>query len=326
MDGGDDSIHEPENGDLLGELDTSLIEMFRRRQYSDIFADIPIDEHNRTLDSINELISSRNVDDFYERRREQENANRYFTFLWVFNMIPLPILNHRRIWREYVPNNFRVSLFKFITSFILTLFKVIRFTLFIIASSAYLHNILRNLFVFSNLITFSENFLRDIFTYIFKDNLDLLSAHEALIKNKGDVFYFETNDDYNEYSFLKVLRMVTYNWLSGLLNATCITFQEVDSKLVSTKCEIIDDTLIFRFSKVMKDFFPFIANSESSFSWSLTLSTVLVYLFYALGGDLICLNVLFFWSVNLGKRILHYKDVYTGVGSIVWNTLHRNII
>lgn len=323
----DEDIDSFDQNDIFRELDTDLVEIFNRGQFADLFADVPLQEQNERLDRINELLTSRNIDEYFQkqREREQENADGYVSFLWKFGLFPLPIFHYSRLWRRFGPANIRESLIRLTTIVMTTLVRVVRFSLFIIASSAYLHNILRNLFIFSNLLTFSNNFLRDIITFMFRNDSGLLERRQTIMMGSKGIFYFKEDSDFHTYSTWKVATTAAYNWVSSLINMSCVTFRD-DGKNVRTECYILEDTLIFKFSRIMSDFFPSMATTESNFSWSLTISTVILYLFYALGGDLICLNVLFFWSINMGKQVLHYKDVYAGLGRIVWNTLHRNII
>lgn len=309
--------------DIFRDLDTDLIEIFNRRQLADLFADIPLEEQNERLDRLNEVLSSRNIDEYLRRRMERGADRGYVSYLWKFGIIPLPIFNYRRAWRRLRPNNVREFLMKVIAVLMTTLVRLFRLSLFFLGTSMYLHNILRNLFTFSNIITFSLNFLRDMITYIFRNNEGLLERHKEIIVHDENIFYFNEVDGMNSYPIWKVATTAAYNWLSHMIRMNCMTLEDKENRV--TECVLQEDLLIFKFSRVLKDFFPSMANSNSGFS-SLTISTVLLFLFYALGGDVICLNVLFFWSFNLGKKVLHYKDVYSGLGRILWNTLHRNIV
>lgn len=318
----DEDIDILDHNDIFRELDNDLIEVFRRGQFADLFADIPLQQQNERLDRINELLAARNVDEYFQNRRRREDSGHYISCLWKFGLLPLPIFHFRRLWRRFGPNNIQESLVRIATIAVTTLMRLIRFGLFIIASSAYLHNILRHLFIFSNLLTFSNNFLRDIVTFISRNNSGLLERHQTIAMKQKGIFYFKEDEDFHAYSTWDVINTTAYNWVSSLINMNCVLFEgERDFK-----CSLYEDSLIFKFSRIVGDFFPSIGGKESNVSWSLTISTVVLYLFYALGGDLICLNVLFFLSVNMGKRILHYKDIYANLGRIVWNTLHRNII
>lgn len=321
----DEDIDSLDQNDIFRELDTDLVEIFNRGQFADLFTDLPLQEQNERLDRINELLTSRNINEYFQkqREREQEGSDSYVSFLWEFGLFPLPIFHYSRLWRRFGPNNIQESLIRLTTIVMTTLVRVIRFSLFIIASSAYLHNILRNLFIFSNLLTFSNNFLRDIVTFMFRNDSGLLERHQTIVGGSKGIFYFKDDADFHTYSTWKVATTAAYNWVSSLINMTCVTFSNDGN--IKTECDLHEDTLIFRFSRIMSDFFPSMTTTESNFSWSLTISTVVLYLFYALGGDLICLNVLFFCTVNMGKQVLHYKDIYAGLGRIVWNTLH-NII
>lgn len=321
----DEHIDSLDQNDIFRELDTDLVEIFNRGQFADLFTDLPLQEQNERLERINELLTSRNINEYFKKQkeREQEGADRYVSILWKFGLFPLPIFHYSRLWRRFGPNNIRESLIRLATIVLTNLMRVIRFSLFIIASSAYFHNILRNLFIFSNLLTFSNNFLRDIITFMFRNYSGLLERHQTIVRGSKGIFYFKEDEDFHTYSTWKVATTAAFNWVSSLINMTCVTFS--DNGKVKTKCNLHEDTLIFRFSRIMSDFFPSMTTTESNFSWALTTSTVILYLFYALGGDLICLNVLFFCTVNMGKQFLYYKDVYAGLGRIVWNTLH-NII
>ncbi|CUM46057.1 uncharacterized protein AC631_05794 [Debaryomyces fabryi] len=319
----DEDIDILDHNNIIRELDTDLVEIFRRGQFADLFADVPLQRQNERLERINELLTARNIDEYFQNRRKREDSGRYISCLWMFGLLPFPIFHFRRLWRRFGTNNVQESLVRLAKIAITTLMRIIRFGLFIIASSAYLHNILRHLFIFSNLLTFSNNFLRDIITFMSRNNSGLLERHQTIAMKEKGIFYFKEDADFQAYSTWDIITTAAYNWVSSLINMNCVSYFSDERHF---ECSISEDSLIFKFSRIMGDFFPSIGGTESNVSWSLTISTVVLYLFYALGGDLICLNVLFFFSINMGKRVLHYKDIYAGLGSIVWNTLHGNII
>ncbi|KAK6201280.1 uncharacterized protein RJT21DRAFT_34212 [Scheffersomyces amazonensis] len=318
----DDSDVDDIHLDIFRELDTDLIEIFRRGQQGSLFSGLPAGQHNQRLDTLNEYIIAR-TDQLSSRRHHERERDLYsrslFYFVWIFGLLPLPPLRLHSIWRRYKPTNLKTFIIKLITRILMLCVKVIRFISFIIASSAYLHGILRNLLIFSNFLTFSENFMRDVLTYIIKDSQDILDRHIQVKKHGGDLFYF-TN--YNDYSLLDTIKNVLINWLAKCISSDCLFYKQEDHP-VDIECSISTNSLIFKFSDVLVAFFPSFSNERMTFY--LKSSTVMIFVLYALIGDLVCMNIMVFFFYNIGKRVVGYKSVFGNLGAIVYHTLFSEV-
>ncbi|KAK6461559.1 hypothetical protein DFJ63DRAFT_314191 [Scheffersomyces coipomensis] len=316
--------------DIFADLDTDLIEIFSRGQQGQFFRGIPLEQHNQRLDNLNDYLIARAENRQYLRLRERElellqelqlhqrglgYGFQYIYFIWLFGILPIPALHYKQLWRKYRPHNIRALLMKFVARTLMILVRVIRFSSFVLASSAYLHGIIRNLFIFSNYITFSENFMRDVLTYVLHDSTLMLDRHFEVMKHQGDIFYFTDDPNYNKFSMFEIIGKLIINWISRSIQTSCV------KTTVDWECTVMDQSLIFKFSDVLISFFP----SLQPRSFSLKSATVGIFVLYALIGDIICVNILVFSFYNIGTRVLGYKSVMGNIGSIIYNTLFSEL-
>ncbi|CAX41629.1 conserved hypothetical protein [Candida dubliniensis CD36] len=309
--------------DIFRDLDASFIELFHRAQLQTHLEHLPPTEREEQL---NNLLSQRDLLNSHHHQQTQ-----YYHIHWIFSYVPFIILNFDQIWRDFSWRAFWARTVDVVTSAMIMAVRALRFTTFIIGSGVYFQGVVRRLFVFCDVITFSDNFIRDMFTYILRDSQDILDQCILLERHSRNVFYFLQYDEYNDLSSLQVLQLAYRNLLASLINVECITYSpnstgtttttsSSSSTATTTSCKILTDTLVFKLSSVFQDFFPALGST------GLKLITLWIYISYALIGDIVCLNILLFVSYNLINRFMGYKQMFQGLKDILWNSLFKFIL
>ncbi|KAL6451722.1 hypothetical protein SBY92_003029 [Candida maltosa Xu316] len=294
------------NIDIFRDLDTSLLEIFQRGQFNQYLDRIPPNERNQRIDNINRAIR--------HRREAQQRQQQYYHIKWLFTYFPVLIIHFDEIWRNLTWATIQRYLFEFVTNSVMLLIRAIRFMTFVVGSGVYFQGIVRRLFVFCDVITFSDNFTRDVFTYILKDSPHILNQLELIQFHHGNMMFFLQYEEYNNLSSFEVIKLSYYNIVASMVRADCVVTSE------SATCKILTNTLVFKFSQVLRDFFPSLSIT------GLKTITLMIYLTYAIIGDIICLNILLFLSYNLMNRFLGYKQVFVGIRGMLWNSFFKFLV
>jgi hypothetical protein len=317
MEGNDEHL------DIFQDLDTSILDVLRRTAMRDLVEDGNHDHTQMPIEELDRLIVERLQDHLVQQRRE-------YHLLWIFGVFPFPVINYRTIWQRHRPPSFIRLAVSFLSTVFMTILKVARTILFLVGTISYFHSLLRCFTMFGEIVTFSDNIFRDLLTFMFRNSTGLVTRHKIIGVNGGNCLYFATDDT----STWTLLTSTMYNVVAKGIKARChlarsckpiaatntfeyLLFKQSPS-LDLLECTIVSNTLPFRFANVFTTFFPYL--SLPSYSWLLTVCVVSVYLAYAVLGDIVCVNVLFFAYYNIGKLIISYKDVYIGVSKIVWKT------
>lgn len=293
------------NIDIFRDLDASLMEIFQRGQFNRYLDQFPQDERNERISDMHIAI---------QRQRELQNQRKYYHINWKLTYIPLFVIHFDAIWRDLTWRNIRNFIMESVTLAVIMLVRALRFTTFIIGSGIYFQGIVRRLFVFCDVITFSDNFIRDVFTYILKDSPAILERLEVIDFHHGNLLYFLKYDEYNDLSSFQIMKMTYVNLTASMLRAECISTSE------SSTCKLLTNTLVFKFSDVLQQYYPTLGKTILRF---ITLS---IYMTYAIVGDIICLNILLFLSYNLLNRFLGYKQVFSGLRNILWNSMFTYLV
>ena len=312
--------------DIFRDLDASFMEIFHRTQLQRYLEHLPPGEREQQLNNI-----MAQGDLYLSQQQQQQQQPRYYHVHWIFSHIPFIILNFDQMWRDFSWRAFWARTIDAITSAVIMTVRALRFTTFIIGSGVYFQGVVRRLFVFCDVITFSDNFIRDMFTYILRDSKDILDQCVLLERHLRNVFYFLQYDEYSNLSSFQVIKLAYQNLLASLINVECITYApnstgstttttSSSSSATTTSCKILTNTLVFKLSSVFQEYFPALGST------GLKLITLWMYISYALIGDIICLNILLFVSYNLINRFMGYKQVFQGFRDILWNSLFNFIL
>ena len=309
--------------DIFRDLDTSILDVLHRTAMRDLLEDGDHDHTQIPIEALDRLIVERLQGYLAQQRRE-------FHLLWIFGVIPLPIINYRTMWQRHRPTSLMRVVLSFLSTALMTILRVTRTILFLVGTISYFHSILRCFTMFSEIVTFSDNIFRDLLTFMFRNSTGLVPRNKIIEVNGGDCLYFATEDT----STWNLLTTTMYNAAAKGIKTQCYlvnrckpivstdTFEYLLSRqspsLDLLECTIISDTLPFRFANVFTTFFPYL--NLPSYSWLLTMSVVSIYLAYAVLGDIVCVNVLVFCYFNIGKILVSYKDVYIGIAKIIWKT------
>lgn len=266
--------------DLFQDIDMGLIELFRRNHYERFLAEVPPVQREERSRMLVQMLASR-------ARGGGGGVNDYITFLWVFNIIPLPIIKYRRLWHDVDVTALLKQLF--IKACDLTI-KVFRFTMFLIGSSFYLQRTLRYIFLFGHELTFSQNFFGDILTFVLK-NYQSVFERRTIIEGEGLKYLIALTHNYDQVPFWRYLMGLFYNFVALTVNCRC-SRQPNSGQIM---CEPNTSTLIFKFYDVFQEIFPGSYND---------VYVILVYLAYAMIGNFICLNVFYFYGIYWTNAIV----------------------
>ncbi|CAH6719774.1 hypothetical protein CLIB1444_02S16204 [[Candida] jaroonii] len=225
--------------------------------------------------------------------RQPQPLRTYLGLQWIL-FIPLPLIKIRQFWHDYSLREYLVTF----TALVLTaLQRAFRVMVFIMGASFYLHRVLERFFMFGNELTFSRNFFKEVITFILRDNRALFERLEN-VKVKGDVVSTESDSTLTNF-VSTILNLLVMN-----LNYICIS---VPGK---TKCSADDHSLIYKFHEV-------IGHGDTI--------TITVYLLYALIGNLICLNILYLYSVSMLGSLKKYGQYSKKLLVLVWGSFKQLI-
>lgn len=294
------------------QAEVALLEIFQRGHLREYFEDLSLDEQLQELDRLERTLrqngillpSNYNNSNITERRGP-------FYIVWLFDHIPVPIVNFFFIYQNITWPNIIDWIFNTMTELVMMILRVLRFTAVVISITFYFHKVIRTFFIICDILTFSQNFMRDAFTFVVQDYEFLLKRHEMIYKHKGDHLYFLQYEP--DLSSWRILFTSTINLLSSMLVTDCTSNGE-------GKCELVKDNLIFKFSEVFLKYYPNIS------MWLLKLLTIIIFFTYALIGDFICLNIVMLVGYNVHYRIEKYKQVFLSLKNIIWTTIFRLMI
>ncbi|KAK6457746.1 uncharacterized protein RJT20DRAFT_2292 [Scheffersomyces xylosifermentans] len=289
-------VGQQDHADIFQNLNVGLLEHLHTREV----------ERVQLQQAILDSGDNRNVSRNPNREVRHEN---YYYWVWVLGYIPLPGLRYGQIWRDYRPRSFGFALYRVLTTISFVLIKVARFTAFIMWARVYLQTLIRNFFFFSNILTFSENFLFDAISFVLRNSPEVIERKKQIVLNNADLFY--SIDEDNDSLFSVVIPTVIYNWFARSISTT----QRYENGMV---LEIDTDNLVFKFAEVLKNYYPSLA--DESHSWTLSMITIGIYIAYALLGELLCINILTLYMVNWSKWLQSYSGIFFGLKSVLWTS------
>lgn len=260
--------------DIFRDLDTDLLELFRRQQLEEFLASIPNHELPERIGILNQRYHSH---------------NRYIKLIWMLDILPLPVIRYRRVWRDININQLFIRSIMFIAT---TITKIFRLTTFALAATFYLQGTIKRFFLFGNELTFSSNFIRDVVTFVVRNNL-MVFSRLALISDNPT---FTSNDA----SFLNTLGHSLIDLLFLQLDYKCETTE------AGKKCFPKNTSLIFKFHDILQ---------------AGDLVSIMVYLLYALIGNLICLNVLYYFMISIFQNSRKWVDFNTTLLKVIFKSI-----
>lgn len=160
---------------------------------------------------------------------------------------------------------------------------------YLLAASNWVKDILRFVMMFGSMVTFSENFFQDIFTYAMR-------GFPLLVERKYHLM--ENNSGQIEWTSVSQSIIDT---LAQNVRADCTLVGDQDEVSVPLVgwCSLNDNSLIFRFSDALVRVFPLFNSVPSIF---LTLTTITIYVIYGLLAQACGFNVIFFLLLHSFHR------------------------
>ncbi|KAI5949125.1 hypothetical protein KGF57_004955 [Candida theae] len=301
------------NHDIFAQLDTALLDIFHQNHtIQHDFNSLPEHERQRVLDEMEDYVrqSSLNSTRHGRIRRNPRTIRRFYEITWYWTYLPLFTIRFDRIFQQLTMSNFQRAVTNAAFYLVNMIQAGLRSLIFLFVLQTYLHNVTNMIFVFSNIITFSSNFIKDGFTYCFQDRADILHDHALLATHNYDCFYYLNLPQYANASIWKHAELIFKNHRAYLLRTSCVIAKDG----APSNCHLITDSLVYKFSDA-------IAKSCPSLSTSIVrLCTVGIYLVYAMLGNFVCLNILFFLSYNIMRRIAGYANIVKNLSQVIGST------
>lgn len=301
--------------DIFQNLDVSLLELLHRRRVTERFLNASPDERIAILNEEMDTLGQEIDDTLIERHNlytEQRGHVHNSVFRWVWIGIPLPVFRSRNFYRNYSMRRMLTVLAAFVTALWQRFVRMVLLVAFGFALFNYVPNLFRMVLVIGNQITFSENFLRDALTYIFRDNTAMMERHLLILKSNYDLSAGIAGDS----SVFNTTYSLAYNITCRYLMSFFIDFGEDTAVYIDNK------SLVFKFGDVINSCFPVL----TSHPWYGTFVTVSVYMLYSVVGILICVNINWFYAANILNRILRYRRFYFSLAKIVWKSLFSEVL
>lgn len=237
--------------------------------------------------------------DLQNQRRDRELA---ITIFWLLGLLPIPVVNFALLWRRNRPENWRMALARIVTTTTLILARLGRLMSYMVFTANYIKDIVRFLTLFGSMVTFSDNFFRDIFTYMVRN-------YPLLVQRKYNLLH-EQEGEIERESFVQ---FVCDN-LAMYVNTHCVLSGDGDSV---GYCTLHEQLLIFRFSNTLIKIFPGFVQLPD---FMLTFTTVCIYLSYGLIGQFLGFNVLFFFILHIFHRWVPLLSFFGKFGKAAWQS------
>lgn len=229
--------------------------------------------------------------------------------VWVFRFIPLPVVNYTLLWRRYGPSDIRRCILR--TGEIVTLTITRIFRAFIYATSIYfwLRFIFNSIASCGNMVTFSNSFFSDILTFSLRNYPNLLHRHQELVTSikAGNITAVAME---SPQQFL-------FDSAALKIQATCTDLNE------TINCEFVTSSLIFKLCDILVECYPIWEYLPSYF---LTAATVGIYLLYAIGAQILNINIIALVTIITWKRQFPLTKFIIGLVKTVWMGPATNVI
>lgn len=320
--------------DIFEDLDTNLLEILHRGNQATLFQNVPIDQHDNAINRLN-LVLERNLNRagirqtiHHTNNNRYSNDNKFFYLIWVLTYLPIPAINYKLIWRSYRPSDisqFLLRVVHHVARFSITFLRIV-FAYLVLESN--IRDCLKLVFKLSNIYTFSDNFLIDIITYVLQDNQYIIERQIKRGNKKNDIFDFANNDEiYNKMSNWQILNNIILNIFSDKVRVACSAYESSDEELNNQwLCHLDDRSLIFKFSKVFEEHIPFLTTIRTNKWFSmLKIVTIAFYTIYAIGGNIVSMNIMLFYMNGVGRRFLKYGKFIKSLSSLIWDSLNNEI-
>ncbi|KAI5956248.1 hypothetical protein KGF54_000723 [Candida jiufengensis] len=300
------------NNDIFQNLDMPLLEVFQRGQINNYLDSLSIEDRTDTIEAIHRVMRNHNQQQQQSQQQPSQanrttHINNYLRIRW-FKFLPIFLLNYSVIWSNLTLENIKHFIKLSITKLFFLLAQSLRMVFFLIMIQSYFHGLINMIFAFCDVLTFSDNFLKDLVTFLVDNNQYILKCHENLVAHGNDLFYFFDLKEYETNSVLENFQFLVLNYLSSFLMTDCVNSKG------NVVCKPIKNTLIFKLYDAVYQSFP------NSSKLSLKYLTMMIYLSYALIGNVICINILMFFVYNFMNKLFGYTQFIKNMKDVVKST------
>lgn len=244
-----------------------------------------------------------------ERRRRIKEQNRIAKVIWVYGVLPLPVVYYSRIYQRFRGGRAQEYLLRFVQFVSVWLMKLMRAITVLIIASGWFRQIFNMFMAHASAVTYSDNFLKDIFTFILRDHSAALLDRKAMWGPQPP-----------PWLLYHTLHQFVLDVLARMLSADCAyALSPLRDQPVTDKnwCKINKNSLIFKLAEILEVKFPAL---QLLSPWVLTTVTVVVYLTYGIVGQYVCLNVLSAHFTNIGFRSLPFFKFVGKLAKLMWST------
>lgn len=284
--------------EILRAARPDFVGIFRNAPNFQFFVNGIRPEDREIQEQINQL--QQRIDQHLQnQRRDRELA---ITIFWLLGLFPIPVVNYALLWRRNRPDNWRTALARIVTTTTLILVRLGRLMAYMVLTGNWIKDIVRFLTVFGSMVTFSDNFFRDIFTYMVRN-------YPLLVQRKYNLLH----EQEGEIEWENLVQFVCDN-LAMYVNTHCVFSGDGDN---GGYCTLHEQLLIFRFSNALIKIFPGFVQLPN---FMLTFTTVCIYLSYGLIGQFLGFNVLFFFMLHIGHRWVPLLLFFGKCGKAAWQS------
>lgn len=222
--------------------------------------------------------------------------------LYLFSMIPLPIIDFPVVWRRFRQRSAMQWVGAIMAFFSRQLVRLGWLIWYIAITAWWLEDLCKFISVFGSMATYSQGYFVDIVTYLLRDWPVLLERKADLLlkwgKNRPEVELESISQFLMDYAAVQV-------------RASCST-----DDAGQASCVLDTQSLIFRFSDAILRLWPFFGKLPTA---TLTSFTISLYLAYGIIAQFFGVNVLVFFCVHTAVRWLPSLRFFGSLLKLVWN-------
>ncbi|KAF8001717.1 hypothetical protein HF325_004218 [Metschnikowia pulcherrima] len=229
--------------------------------------------------------------------------------VWCFGFLPLPAVNYTLLWRRYGPSDLRQAAIRTSEIISLVIKTVFRALIYIASVYYWLRFVFTSISTCGNMVTYSQSFFWDIFTFSLRNYPSLLERHAELLS--------ATKVTSQPTISMDSLQQVMFDAAALKIHVSCILANE------TTSCELMSDSLIFKLCDILTQCYPFL---ESLPLVCLTLTTICLYILYALGAQVLNINIVCLVTYITWKRQFPLTKFVIELIKTVWLGSVTNVI
>lgn len=290
--------------DFLPESDDEPDDIFDTLDAS--FSDVFTVSQLRELRRMARIHNLRSATDLLNFLREQHD-HRLFRMRWIWDIIPVPSINLALLRRHHSARTVAISIVSLAQAALILTKRLIVAAGYYFCLMFVIQTVVNQISIF----VFSENFLVDISTYMLRNYPLLMDARRSIAL--GDI---DSYVDFDNASLWQMFKAVASAFLSMAIRVRC----EKNAKDEITTCDIDTNSLIFKFSDILRSYLPPLPSPLH------TAAVVIFYVTYGLAAQLITTNMCAHYGYFLVCRVFRPCKFMIRLGKLLWLNAKNTVI